>query len=443
MKRLPRIVFMNRSYWPDTEATGQLLTSLCEGLADRYDVHVVAGQPNVASGSTSGSDWRSISVRNGVTIHRVEHTRWNKSNLFLRGLNFVSFTAAAHRAARRIANPDAVVFETDPFLLPFVADSVRRRTGCQMIGYLQDIYPDVAVALGKVSNNWLIRGLRRRLFSIYRRCDQMVVLSRDMAALLRAGGVDPARTRTIANWADTDLIRPVNGANLFRDKYSLDGKFVVMYSGNLGLTQRLEDFIHAAELLRDDSDVQFVFIGGGANRPKLEQMVADKRLGNVMFCEYQPMSELAHSLGAADLHLIPLTRELSQCLMPSKLYGVLAAGRPYLTNAPAASELHQLTCDEDIGVTVPAGSPTAIAERIRELKQSPQRCRRLGQNARRLAVEQCRQEQAIERFAGMLDGLLRKQPGSVAPEHEELVVVEPVRAEPAEREAVATAAQQI
>ena len=159
----------------------------------------------------------------------------------------------------------------------------------------------------------------------------MIVLSSDMRQLLVDSGISVEKTCVIPNWADTESICPVDRDNVFLQRHSLDGKFVVMYSGNLGLTQRLEDFVEAAALLQGESDVHFVFIGQGARRADLERQVKDLALANVSFFDYQPVEELAHSLSAADLHLIPLNKDLSRCLMPSKLYGILAAGRPYLT----------------------------------------------------------------------------------------------------------------
>ena len=184
------VLFLNRSYWPDVEATGQLLTALCEGLASDFRVSVLVGQPNAVVDEIDSDDWNKAILRNDVTINRVKHTNFPKRSLLGKGLNFLSFARSARSALRDITSPDVVVFETDPFLLAFEADRLKKRTNCQIVGYLQDIYPDVAVALNKVGNNWAIRRLRKSLFDIYRRCDRMIVLSQDMAALLIDNGVD-------------------------------------------------------------------------------------------------------------------------------------------------------------------------------------------------------------------------------------------------------------
>ncbi|MDG2128898.1 MAG: glycosyltransferase family 4 protein [Fuerstiella sp.] len=396
MQPRPRILFLNRSYWPDTEATGQLLTALCEGLTDEFDVHVLAGQPNVC---LTDSEWGEASERNGVTIHRVRHTTFSKKNMLGKAVNYLSFVQACRKQIPTLPQPDVVVFETDPFLLPFVADGFRRHSGCSLVGYLQDVYPDVAVALGKVKNNWGIRKLRSSLFNIYRRCQRMVVLSSDMKELLLDSDLAEDDIAIIPNWADTQKITPVETGNRFRQQFGLNDKFIVMYSGNIGLTQRLEDFVQAAAILKDDPQIQFVFVGQGARRNDLQHQVDSLGLSNVMFCDYQPLEELSHSLGAGDLHLVPLTAELSRCLMPSKLYGILAAGRPFLTNAPRSSELYQVTKSHDVGFTVEAGSPAAIAQAVRAARSDRASLRSMGRRARYVAEEQYSKTKSVDAFA--------------------------------------------
>ena len=401
MDSRPKVLFLNRSYWPDVEATGQLLTELCESLQLSCDVSVVAGQTNQIRDAKSGASWQEEPVRNGVRIHRVAHAQFSKSRMLLKALNYVSFVRATRRFLRSCEAPDVVVFETDPFLLPFEAQRLQRRTGCRMVGYLQDIYPDVAVALGKVPDNWMIRRLRKSLFSVYRSCDRMVVLSEDMKRLLISGGVDGDKVDIVPNWADPEVVRPLEQSR-FRISNGLEEKFVVMYSGNLGLTQRLEEFLLAAELLHDLPRVVLVFVGQGSQRESLVNLVRQKNLTNVRFFDYQPKSELAQSLNAADLHLVPLTRELSQCLMPSKLYGILAAGRPYLTNAPADSELARLTNEYQVGITVAPGSPKAIADGIRRAANNASGISDMGKNARKLALSEFTREKSAEKFRAVL-----------------------------------------
>lgn len=405
----PRVLFLNRSYWPDVEATGQLLTELCESLTSSFDVQVVAGNPNEIRAAPADAEWRTTKNRNGVSIYRAGHWQLPKRRMLLKCINYLSFIRATRRILKTIDVPDVVVFETDPFLLPFEAARLQRRTGCRMVGYLQDIYPDVAVALGKVPNNWAIQRLRNSLFSVYRRCDRMVVLSEDMKQLLIREGIEPDRIDLVPNWADPDAIFPVEHNNAFRVRHNLTDQFVVMYSGNLGLTQRLEEFVEAARLLTGDPQICFAFVGQGSQRTSLENLVRQKGLANVRFYDYQPKGDLVQSLGAANLHVVPLTRELSQCLMPSKLYGILAAGRPYLTNAVPESELHQVTRRYNIGITVEPGSPAEIANAILSAKRDPAALREMSINARQLAMTAFTREKSVEKFRAVLDRVAGRQ----------------------------------
>ncbi len=248
--RRPSVMFLNRSYWPDAEATGQLLTELCEDLAKDFDVTVVVGQPNHNLEDVQFAHTGS-QIRAGVRICRVWNSRLSKSNLLGRAINYLSFLFTAAIASFRLPAHDIVVAESDPPLLCFVAIAIRYWHRSKMIMYLQDIYPDLAVALGRLPNNPPTKLLRRLMFGIYRRADRVIVLSRDMQQLLERSGVVAERIRCIPNWIDTKLVRPVKVGNAFRHAQGVDDHFVVMYSGNLGLCQRLGDVIEAADLLRD------------------------------------------------------------------------------------------------------------------------------------------------------------------------------------------------
>lgn len=384
----PRVVFFNRSYWPDVEATGQLLTELTEDLAQDFAVEVVAGQPNVVN-STDGYQTVGQEIRSNVTIHRLKHTQFSKHSLFGRLLNLLSFTLAAGCSCPKLSQHDIVVTETDPFFLAFVGRWLQWRYGCRLVVYLQDIYPDIAVAVGKLREGLIVKCLRRMLFNIYRRADRVVVLSRDMQQTCLRYGVDADKLRIIPNWADTAELRPRKLENSFRRQHGLDGKFVVMYSGNLGLAHPLSPIIDAAAALQPLEHVRFVFVGAGARLPELEADVRRRRLANVMFLPYQPRDQLAHSLSAADLHLVTMQPEATGLLMPSKLYGILASGSAVIALADPESELAELVQQYELGYVCDLRSSQDVSERlafvVSFLAARPEQVRMLGANARRLA----------------------------------------------------------
>jgi colanic acid biosynthesis glycosyl transferase WcaI len=283
---------------------------------------------------------------------------------------------------------------------------LRRWHRAKLVIYLQDIYPDLAVALGKLPSNWMTKLLRRAMFRVYKRADRVVVLSRDMQELLESSGVSTERIRCVPNWIDTTLVFPDKVDNDFRREQSVDEKFVVMYSGNLGLCQRLGDVIEAADLLRDHEEIIFLLVGEGASRRDLIAEAERRELTNVRFLPYQAKSRLSASISAADLHLVPLDPRVTPYLMPSKLYGVLASGTPVLAVAESDCDLSQIVRDTQSGVVCPPGSPELLAEAILECASDKGMLLEMGTRARQLAEDVYDRPIATSRFANVLAELL-------------------------------------
>lgn len=399
-----RLLVLNRSYWPDAEATGQLLTELCEDLAGRFDITVIAGQPNQ---NPEGAAYRRTGSEQhrGVRIRRVWNTRFDKSFLPGKAVNLLTYLFTAFWAALWTPRPDVLVVETDPPLLAFLGAFLKCWHRARLVVYLQDIYPDVAVALGKLSEGWLTRSFRGLLRAVYRRADRVVVLSRDMRAMLVEWGLPEEHIDCIPNWIDTEQVYPARDQNAFRVCHGLEGRFVVMYSGNIGLCQRLEDVLTAARLLTDHPEVLFLLVGDGALRQSLEKMAAAMHLSNIRFLPYQPKGELAASLSAADVHLLPVDPRVIGCLMPSKLYGILASGSPVLAVAPADCELAQIVRSEAVGRVVPPGRPEVLAEEIRWALSHHVELNEMGLAARRVAVRDYDRRRITDRFGRMLAAL--------------------------------------
>lgn len=412
-----QVLFLNRSYWPDAEATGQLLTELCEDLSRQFNVSVVVGQPNK---NPSGVRFRRVGtqVKHDVKICRVWNSRFPKSSLPGKAVNLLTYLATATVAVLTAARPDIVVVETDPPLLCFLGRFLQKWRGAKLVVYLQDIYPDLAVAIGKLPNGFLTRWLRSAMFRIYRQADRVVVLSRDMRELLIESGVSAEKVVRIPNWVDCSKIAPRKKDNPLRKRWKTDEKFLVMYSGNMGLCQRLEDVIDAARLLRDRSDILFLLIGEGANKQSLQRRVALQALTNVTFLPYQPKEKLAESLSAADLHLVPLDPRITSYLMPSKLYGILASGTPLVAVTPETCELAQVVRDEGVGYVAAPEDPMNLADLIRQCADDSGALEAMGLRARRLALKCYDRAEVTGRFAVMLSNLVAPQDTSIAyPEH--------------------------
>ncbi|HMP78157.1 MAG TPA: glycosyltransferase family 4 protein [Pirellulaceae bacterium] len=396
-----RLLFINRSYWPDVEATGQLLTELCERLAHRFDVTVMCGWPMHSMSADDMANARDRE-RAGVRIRRIWHTRFNKRSFWGRICNMLTFAVSASLAAMFGRRPDTVIVETDPPLLCLLGRVLQWARRTRLVCYLQDIYPDVAVALDKLRDGWLVRLLDRLFYGVYRRADAVVVLSRDMRQHLEAKGIDPAKLHCIPNWMDVSAVVPVKVDNPLRKLQGWQDRFVVMYSGNLGMSQPWGMLLEAMASLQSETQIQFALIGGGAAETFLREQIAQRRLANVAMLPYQPKSELSISLSAADVHLVFLDRRIAHCLMPSKIYGVLASGTAALVVAPPHSELAELVISGDAGTHVAEESAAALAAAIRQIAQQPDRVRHWGLQARILAEREFDIQRAVDQFLTVL-----------------------------------------
>jgi colanic acid biosynthesis glycosyl transferase WcaI len=405
-----RILFVNRSYWPDTEATGQLLTELCENLAStgEFDVHVLCGQPNHMTGDLPLDDDRMI-PHNGVTIHRIPHTRFSKRSMVGKLTNLVTFTLSAWWNSAKVSRPDVVITETDPFFLGLLGRRLQRKLGARFVAYLQDIYPDVAVVVGKAKEGRMVRRLRKMLFGAYSRADRVVVLSRDMKTRCVEHGVTESRIATIPNWADTEQLTPIRTHNAFREQQGLGDRFVVMYSGNMGLPHLLTPILDAAAALQGRQDIVFLFVGEGVQKKELEQQASERRLLNVRFLPYQPKEFLSHSLSAGDIQVVSVKPGVISCLMPSKLYGILAAGSSVLSIAPHDCEMAELVRDHELGENcdLERGEQLGadIAAAIERLCDRG-RLEEIAVRARSLAVSDFSRAEQVERFRNLLNELV-------------------------------------
>jgi colanic acid biosynthesis glycosyl transferase WcaI len=402
------LLFLNRSYWPDVEATGQLLTELCSDLARRHRVTVVAGQPNF-SGPARRQPWLQNEEHDGVRIVRVGNRRFRKTSLLSRAVGLASYLVLAAWAAFRQPRPDVIIVETDPPLLGALGAVLKWWHRRALVFYLQDLYPEVALALGKLRPGLLTRLLHAATQVGLRRADRVIVLGEDMRQRVLVRGIGAAKIAVVPNWADTRWVYPLPAEQTLRKEWQLDGRFVVMYSGNLGLSQNLEQVLEAARQLRNEP-VTFLLIGAGAAKAGLMARVAEWGLDNVRFLPYQPREKLAASLGAADLHLIPLQRGLAGCIVPSKLYGILAAGRPYVAAVEADSEVARLTRAAETGLLIAPDSAADLVAAIRWCRQNPDKLGAMGERGRRLAESQFDRPLAVARFdAELQQATVRRQ----------------------------------
>jgi colanic acid biosynthesis glycosyl transferase WcaI len=386
-----KICFFNRSYWPDQAATGQLLTELAGDLVNRYahEVTVVAGRPLVAAAGHSAPRGRGLVTRErheGVDIRRANGSQMRPRRLAARATNYVSYFAAATVAGFGVGRPDVVVSLTDPPIVGLAALWTARRTGARFVYLVEDIFPEVAVLLEDFQSGAVNASLDRINRYLFRHADAIVALGDRMRRrLVEEKGADPARVQVIHNWADCEAIVPGPKDNAFSRAHRLVDRFVVMHSGNVGLSQNLDVLVDAADRLRSRERLTIAVVGDGSKRPALEAMVAARGLTNVRFFPYQPKALLHDSFASADAFVVSLKSGLEGFIVPSKVYGILAAGRPYIAATDASAEPAAIVRDAGCGLVAAPGDAAALAAAIVALHDDPAATQEMGARARRAA----------------------------------------------------------
>jgi glycosyltransferase involved in cell wall biosynthesis len=396
----PRVLVLNQYYWPGVEATAHLLAELCEALAEEFDVTVVTG---MVAGAGPGR-----STKDGVEVVRVGSTAYDRSRLSLRAANYLSYLGLSLWEGLRVDRPDVVLCMTDPPVIADLALVLAKRFNAPLVVVSQDVFPEVAVALKRLDNPLVVEALRQATRLYLKRADRVVAIGDTMRERLIEKGAERDRIVVIPNWTDTSDLEPRPRDNAWAREHGLADKFVVMHSGNIGHAQDLDTLIRAATFLRDLDDLRIVLIGGGARRDELKGLARLLEVEQVLFMGYQLRELLADSLSAADVHVVGLARGLSGYVVPSRLYGVLAVGRPVLAAAETDSETAKVVEQVGCGVVVPPGRPELLARAIRQAHDGELPLDELGRRGREWVAGEGDREVAVERYRALLREVTRR-----------------------------------
>jgi putative colanic acid biosynthesis glycosyltransferase WcaI len=397
----PRLLVFNQYYWPGVEATANLLADLCGALASDFDVTVVTGllyDVPTEPGRT---------VHEGVEIVRVHSTSYERRRLLRRSVNYLTYLVQSVRAGLAEQRPDVVLCMTDPPIVANVALLVARRFRVPLVVISQDVFPEVAVELRRLESPLLI-GLLSGLISFYlRRADRVVAIGETMRDRLEQKGADPARLRVIPNWVDTDAIQPLPRDNPWSREHGLSDRFVVMHSGNVGHAQNLDALVRATTFLRDLDRLSVMIIGHGARQTELVALARLLEADKIAFLPYQPRPILSESLSAASVHVVGLARGLAGYVVPSRLYGILAAGRPVIVAADLDSETAQVVQRVGCGVVIPPGRPELLAGAIRDAYEGRLDLDEMGRLGREYVTSEADRSVAVGRYRSLLLELTR------------------------------------
>jgi len=419
----PSILFINQHYWPDLASTAQHLTDLAEHLAgEGFDAHVLCSRGHYLSGSM---DVPAEETHNGVHIHRVRATAFGRDTILRRITDYASFFSST--LARVLAGPsyDHIVTLTTPPLLPLVGTVAQAVRGQSYGIWSMDLHPDAEVAAGMLERGTVPARLLHTLNDAgYRNAEFIVDLGTHMKRRIRRKGVSDERLHTIPVWNKKEEVYPIeHEENPLRSELRLEDKFVVMYSGNAGRAHRFEEVLAVMRRLDGHPRIEFVFVGEGPQKSRIEAFADDHDLSNFRYLPYFPREQIKHSLPMADVHLMTLREEMAGIAVPGKLYGIMAAGRPVVMVGPEASESGETIRGHDVGHVVDPSRESDPEQRLYDtllrLYSDNDERRRLGQKGREAFLETFEREVCCRAWTD----LLRAQVGD-GPPHEDEIAAE-------------------
>lgn len=403
---MPHVAFLNRVYPPASGATGALLSELAPALVGR------GWRVTVVTGPADGAPASEVTDQN-VRVERVQGLSFSRGNKLRRALAYGSLFPALFARTLQLPSPDVIVTKTDPPMLKVLGPLLGRLTGARVVHWAQDLYPEVAEGVGVIPEGGaLAQGLRRLSTWALRGHDHVVTVGRHMRERLVQGrGLRGNAVSKIPNWPPAVVAPVAHEKNPFQAKHDLEDRFVIMYSGNMGLAHPFGVLLDAAARLQETvPEACILFVGNGPRKAPLQQEVGRRGLSNVRFLPFQPREHLDRSLSAADLHLVTMQNKLSGLVVPSKLYGALGAGRPVLFLGPEDSEAARMVEAHDCGTVHPDPSARALARTIEGWHQVPDRWTAACQRARG-AVDEARAK-AVRRFDTLFWDVLQQDAAS-------------------------------
>lgn len=378
-----RILLLNQFYPPDTAATGQLLSDVaCALAAAGHEVHVLCSR-GLYGGAGDPAEHVERGDTGGVQVHRLRASGRGRVRGADRLCDWGSFYALALRHSVRLGRVHACLALTTPPFVSAVGARLKRLWGTRLVIWAMDLWPEVAEAVGALRGRGLaVRGLRALARGLYARADQIISLGPAMTRRLRGLGVDAQKILEVPNWVPGEVVQPLPWrADCLGPDAGLDGRFVVMYSGNMGMVHEFETILDAARLLQED-DVLFLFVGDGKRRQEIADGARARGLRCVRFMPPQPLGRLSQLLASAHVHLVSMRPAAAGLIVPSKIYGILAAGRPAIMVGPPENEASQALQSSGSGFTVANGRPEEVAQIVRRLRDHPRLGARMGRAAR-------------------------------------------------------------
>jgi colanic acid biosynthesis glycosyl transferase WcaI len=401
-----KVLLLNLYYPPDTSATAKMAAAFIEPLAQKHNVTVICGRPSYDP--TERRSWRPSQTEqiNNVRVIRVGSTDYPRTQMRRRVFNYLSYVSLSVPKSLFVSC-DVVLAMTDPPFEGIVGAFVATLKRKPFVYNIRDMYPDMAVGGSIVKPGLMARVWEKLHRWALRRATRVIVLGEDMKARIAAKGIAPDRIDVVRDGAETST-SPVAASDFDADVIRAirsDFRFALVHAGNLGFYGAWETLLAAARELQNDG-VGLIFVGDGAQRSRLQQLAASSP--NIRFLPFFPPSKVPSVFAAADAHVITIKRGLEGVVVPSKMYGILAAGRPILAVAPKETDAATLGARDGFGCSADPDSPEEVVSSVRALLADPSRLAAMGAAARSAAPRYARAVE-ISKFASIVESAIAQR----------------------------------
>ncbi len=406
-----KILLLNQHFYPEIAATSQLATDLAEDLTLKgFFVSVITGMPSYTeSESESFKDISKYQEYKNIKIYRVFTTSFNRHTKVGRLCNYLSFYFFAFCRLLFLKKNDVIITMSTPPYLALLGVFLKKLKRTRLVFWLQDVYPDLAVGFGVIhSKSWITKILQAISNYIYHQSDAIIAIGKSMMQHLINKGVSEKKIILIDNWADPKDFDIIPGIlNPIRQKFNLENKFVIVYSGNMGVVHDFELVKQAMLRYKENSDFAFLFIGEGKKKLELIAYCQEKEIHNVFFLPYQPREMIRFSMRAGDVALITQEKRTIGLVVPSKFYGSIAAGRPILAVAPIQSELGQMIQKYQCGLCIDNDDSQGFLDAIEKFRKDTKFYQISAQNSQDIFGRYFSRSVATERFADFIKEILK------------------------------------
>lgn len=407
MSQRPLLLIMSQVYVPDPAAVGQHLADVAEEMARRgWRVIVFSSRRGYDDPSATFPARETI---RGVEVRRLPLSSFGKSSIAVRLAGQALFMVQAVLRALWLGRIDAVLVSTSPPFAGLGGAIVSLFRGAPLTWWVMDINPDQMVTSGRIAPMSFVARVFDAMNRVtLRRASHVITLDRFMRDRILAKLPVAEKTAVIAPWAHEDKLAPVPHAdNPFRKEHGWTDTFVIMYSGNHGLSTPLNTLLAAAQRLATVPNLVFAFIGGGVVKRDIDAMVARDRPSNIVSLPYQPIEAIRYSLSAADVHVASIADEGVGVIHPCKIYGAMAVGRPVLSLGPRHSHAGDIVTLERIGMTCEHGDVEGLVANIQQLLQIPRaELEAMGQRAQKAIEQRYSRQHALAAVCDLIEDRL-------------------------------------